>query len=53
MNSTALHSAGPLARRLGWPGWSHLPREARDTLFLLIVIGWTSLPHLSLSLIHI
>ena len=37
----------PLARRLGWPGWSHLPREARDTLFLLIVIGWTSLPHLS------
>ncbi len=37
----------PLARRLGWPGWSHLPREARDTLFLLMVIGWTSLPHLS------
>ncbi len=47
MNSTALQSSLPLARRLGWPGWSHLPREARDTLFLLIVIGWTSLPHLS------
>jgi protein-glutamine gamma-glutamyltransferase len=29
-----------------WPGWQHLPREARDTLFLLAVIGWTALPHL-------
>ncbi len=28
-----------------WPGWSHLPRDARDTLFLLAVIGWTLLPH--------
>lgn len=28
-----------------WPGWAHLPREARDTLFLLGVIGWTVLPH--------
>ncbi len=28
-----------------WPGWRHLPREARDTLFLLGVIGWTVLPH--------
>lgn len=28
-----------------WPGWAHLPREARDTLFLLAVIGWTVLPH--------
>lgn len=34
----------PLPR---WPGWRHLPREARDTLFLLGVIGWTILPHLS------
>jgi transglutaminase-like putative cysteine protease len=25
----------------------HLPREARDTLFLLAVIAWTVLPHLS------
>lgn len=29
-----------------WPGWAHLPREPRDTLFLLLVIGWTVLPHL-------
>ena len=28
-------------------GWHHLPREARDTLFLLAVIGWTVLPHVS------
>jgi len=28
-----------------WPGWNRLPREARDTLFLLAVIGWTVLPH--------
>jgi protein-glutamine gamma-glutamyltransferase len=25
--------------------WRQLPREARDTLFLLAVIGWTVLPH--------
>ena len=30
-----------------WPGWRHLPREARDTLFLLGVIAWTVLPHVS------
>jgi transglutaminase-like putative cysteine protease len=30
-----------------WPGWSRLPREARDTLFLLAVIAWTVLPHAS------
>ena len=35
------------ARRPRWSGWSHLPREARDTLFLLGVIGWTVLPHVS------
>lgn len=34
------------ARLFAWPGWAHLPREARDTLFLLVVIGWTVLPHL-------
>jgi protein-glutamine gamma-glutamyltransferase len=28
-----------------WPGWSHLPREARDVLFLLAVIAWTIAPH--------
>jgi len=30
-----------------WPGFRHLPRETRDTLFLLAVIGWTVLPHLA------
>jgi hypothetical protein len=30
-----------------WPGWRHLPRESRDTLFLLAVIAWTVLPHAS------
>jgi len=29
-----------------WPGWHNLPRDTRDTLFLLGVIGWTVLPHL-------
>lgn len=29
-----------------WPGWQRLPREARDTLFQLAVIGWTVAPHL-------
>jgi len=40
----SLSSAG---RRLlpSWPGWRRLPREARDTLFLLAVIAWTVLPH--------
>jgi hypothetical protein len=28
-----------------WPGWRHLPRDTRDTLFQLAVIGWTTLPH--------
>ena len=28
-----------------WPGWSHLPRETRDVLFLLGVIAWTLAPH--------
>jgi transglutaminase-like putative cysteine protease len=28
-----------------WPGWRHLPRDARDTLFLLAVIAWTVMPH--------
>lgn len=29
-----------------WPGWHNLPREARDTVFQLAVIAWTTLPHL-------
>ena len=32
---------------LRWAAWRHLPRDARDTLFLLCVIGWTVLPHVS------
>ena len=28
-----------------WPGWAHLPRDARDVLFLLAVIAWTVAPH--------
>ena len=28
-----------------WPRWRQLPRDARDTLFMLLVIGWTVLPH--------
>lgn len=28
-----------------WPGWDHLPRDARDVLFLLAVITWTIAPH--------
>jgi transglutaminase-like putative cysteine protease len=30
-----------------WPGWQRLPRETRDTLFMLFVIGWTVLPHVA------
>jgi len=36
-------SAAPWLPR--WPGWSHLPRDSRDVLFLLAVIGWTLAPH--------
>ena len=30
-----------------WPGWRHLPRDTRDTLFLIGVIAWTVAPHVS------
>jgi transglutaminase-like putative cysteine protease len=45
LNASALAAT----RRLvpNWPGWNRLPREARDTLFLLGVIAWTVLPHAS------
>ena len=36
---------GPLLARPVWPGWTHLPREQRDTLFVLALIGWILLPH--------
>ena len=41
--------ATPLMRWLmpRWPGWKRLPRETRDTFFLLAVIAWTVLPHAS------
>ncbi len=32
---------------LSLTGWRHLPRDARDTLFLLGVIAWTVLPHMT------
>jgi transglutaminase-like putative cysteine protease len=38
----ALRLPRPLA---GTNGWRSLPRESRDTLFLLGVIAWTVLPH--------
>ena len=38
---------GPGWRLPRWPGWSRLPREGRDTLFLLGVIAWTVLPHVA------
>ncbi len=52
-SGSAAPSKTSLARKLAtalrpqWPGWRHLPRETRDTLFLLAVIGWTVLPHVS------
>jgi hypothetical protein len=44
----ALTLVDPLVARVlpRWPGWQHLPREARDTLFQLGVITWTVAPHL-------
>ncbi len=30
---------------MNWPAWDRLPRDARDTLFQLLVIAWTVLPH--------
>jgi len=35
------------SRTSAWPGWQRLPRDARDTLFMLFVIGWTVLPHVA------
>ena len=40
----------PMLTRPTLPAWAtrlrHLPRDARDTLFHLFIIGWTILPHL-------
>jgi len=46
MNAAAL-AASTRGAVLQWPGWKRLPRESRDTLFLLAVIAWTVLPHAS------
>ena len=40
-------SSPPAAGVRGRPSLAHLPRDTRDTLFLLAVIAWTILPHLS------
>jgi hypothetical protein len=50
MSGRAMSAAGLTRARIAlpqWPGWSRLPRETRDTLFLLGVIAWTVLPHAS------
>jgi protein-glutamine gamma-glutamyltransferase len=41
-----LRTTGLFARATGASRLAHLPREARDTLFQLAVIGWTVAPHL-------
>ena len=40
------HRQSLIARLSTAVGWRSLPREARDTLFMLLVIGWTVLPHI-------
>ena len=42
----AVTPAALKARASAWLGWQRLPRDARDTLFMLFVIGWTVLPHI-------
>ena len=39
-------STGPSPWRQRLQSWRHWPRDTRDTLFQLAVIGWTVLPHL-------
>jgi protein-glutamine gamma-glutamyltransferase len=43
-DSTAIQPVSLHARLGAWRQW---PRETRDTLFQLLLIGWTVLPHLS------
>ena len=43
----ALTRAIAAPRWVAWPSWQRLPRDARDTLFLLLVIAWTVLPHVA------
>ncbi|NRF70015.1 DUF3488 domain-containing transglutaminase family protein [Aquincola sp. S2] len=42
----AASALAPITRPRRWADWGQLPRESRDTLFQLAVIGWTVLPHL-------
>ena len=43
--STSAHATRPPRR--AWSGWTRLPRDSRDTLFLLAIIAWTTLPHVA------
>ena len=43
----AVTSANTPATPSRWMGWQRLPRDTRDTLFMLFVIGWTVLPHVA------
>jgi len=42
VNATTSNAARPSILA----AWQRLPRDARDTLFMLFVIGWTVLPHI-------
>jgi transglutaminase-like putative cysteine protease len=47
MNLPSIRLPSRIWRLSSLSGWNALPRDTRDTLFLLGVIGWTVLPHLS------
>lgn len=46
-DSPASRPPDATARRAGLGAWRQWPRDTRDTLFQLAVIGWTVMPHLS------
>ena len=46
LSAGSIAAKGPLLT-LWWRRWGLLPRDTRDTLFLLFVIAWTVLPHLT------
>ena len=45
--STGLPTGFVERRKKPRVGWQRLPRDSRDTLFMLFVIGWTVLPHVA------
>ncbi|MFM9879120.1 MAG: transglutaminaseTgpA domain-containing protein [Burkholderiaceae bacterium] len=45
--STSTRFSLQAAERPAWAGLASLPRDARDTLFLLVVIAWVLLPQVS------